>query len=193
MQLLGEKIYLALIHYPIRGKYDDLVVTSITNFDLHDIARIGRTYCIRKLFIVNPLKTQLELASRICNFWREGFGSKSNPDRKEAFKLVKLNENLAETIYEIKTEFGLLPVLVATDAREITQSVSYERMKQMIKKDLRPFLLLFGTGWGLDKEIVFAADYFLEPILGIDGWNHLPVRAAVAIILDRLLSKFSRK
>jgi hypothetical protein len=32
-------------------------------------------------------------------------------------------------------------------------------------------------------------DYILDPIEGVGDYNHLPVRAAAAIIIDRLLSR----
>jgi hypothetical protein len=52
----------------------------------------------------------------------------------------------------------------------------------------RPVLLVFGTGWGLAPEILDSADALLEPIRGFGEWNHLSVRSACAIALDRLRS-----
>jgi hypothetical protein len=46
---------------------------------------------------------------------------------------------------------------------------------------------LFGTGWGLTEELFDRADFILEPIKGSGDYNHLSVRTAAAIILDRLL------
>jgi hypothetical protein len=49
-------------------------------------------------------------------------------------------------------------------------------------------LVVFGTGWGLAREVVDAADAVLAPIRGTESsYNHLSVRAACAIALDRLL------
>jgi hypothetical protein len=50
----------------------------------------------------------------------------------------------------------------------------------------RPLLLLFGTGWGLTEELLAGVDRVLRPIQGNSDYNHLSVRAAVAIMLDRL-------
>ena len=47
-------------------------------------------------------------------------------------------------------------------------------------------ILIFGTAWGLDKTVLNQADYVLDPVSGRMGYNHLSVRAAAAIILDRL-------
>lgn len=50
------------------------------------------------------------------------------------------------------------------------------------------YLILLGTGWGMPPELVESCDYILEPILGPGDYNHLSVRNAAAIILDRLFS-----
>ncbi len=49
-------------------------------------------------------------------------------------------------------------------------------------------LLLFGTGWGLTPQLLDEADLRTEPIRGVSpsGYNHLSVRSACAIALDRL-------
>ena len=54
-------------------------------------------------------------------------------------------------------------------------------------------IVLFGTGWGLTPEVLEGVDALLPPIdrapgVGVgDAYNHLSVRAACAITLDRLL------
>ena len=50
----------------------------------------------------------------------------------------------------------------------------------------RPVMILFGTGWGFRPEVFDNVDYVLEPILGAGDFNHLSVRSAVAILLDRI-------
>ncbi|MGC8720905.1 MAG: RNA methyltransferase, partial [Thermodesulforhabdaceae bacterium] len=49
-----------------------------------------------------------------------------------------------------------------------------------------PVILLFGTAWGLADAVFEQADYILEPIRGKSSYNHLSVRCAAAIIIDRL-------
>ena len=49
------------------------------------------------------------------------------------------------------------------------------------------FLLLLGTGWGLAEELMTHCEYILAPIYGLTPYNHLPVRVAAGIMLDRLL------
>jgi hypothetical protein len=49
------------------------------------------------------------------------------------------------------------------------------------------FLILLGTAWGLAQEVIDAGDGILPPISGLGNYNHLSVRSAAAIVLDRLL------
>jgi hypothetical protein len=56
----------------------------------------------------------------------------------------------------------------------------------MIDVAVEPNLLVLGTGYGLADEMLERCDLLLEPIQGDDEYNHLSVRAAAAIILDRL-------
>ena len=62
-------------------------------------------------------------------------------------------------------------------------------MKHQLLDVGQPFLLVFGTGWGLTEEMFDRADFALEPIKGAGDYNHLSVRAAAAIMLDRLLGE----
>ena len=49
-----------------------------------------------------------------------------------------------------------------------------------------PLLLILGTGWGLTGELMAGCDARLAPIQAASDYNHLSVRSACAIILDRL-------
>ena len=55
--------------------------------------------------------------------------------------------------------------------------------------DPRPLLLLLGTGWGLADHLIPSVTHVLTPIEGGSDWNHLSVRSAGAILLDRLFDK----
>ncbi len=179
-------LYVALIHAPVYNKNREIVATSITNLDLHDIARSSATYGVKRYYLVHPAEAQRALAGRIMEYWQEGFGAEYNPDRQEAFSLVRLTSDLAEVLEDIKSEQGVSPLCIATDARAYSNSIDYVAMRQRIENESAPFLLLFGTGWGILQEDVEKADLILEPIYGPGEYNHLSVRSAVAIILDRL-------
>lgn len=179
------KVYIALIHYPVYNKKKDVVTTCITGFDLHDIARSALTFGVSKYFVVNPLPSQIKFAERIVGCWREEKSFTHNWTRAEAFKLIELRANVNDVIRELKN-----PIVVATSAKgKKGERVSYGALKSTIKKSKRPFLLLFGTGWGMTEDILSQADYILDPINGKGKYNHLSVRSAVAIVLDRLFGR----
>ena len=53
----------------------------------------------------------------------------------------------------------------------------------------KPVVLVFGTGWGISDVFYPEVHRILAPVYGpegSEGYNHLSVRSAVAIILDRL-------
>lgn len=180
-------VYIALLHHPVYNKRKDIVSTCITGFDLHDIARSALTYGIKKYYVVNPLPAQREFARRIIDFWMDEGSMEFNWTRAEAFKLISIKESLEETIDEITRDEGRKPKIVGTSAKPRGNS-KFEDLKLEIRKSKHPFLLLFGTGWGMADEFFEKVDYILEPIPGESEYNHLSVRSATAIILDRLLS-----
>ncbi len=180
-------LYVALIHFPVYDKNRKVVRTSLTPMDLHDIARACRTYGVRGFYVVSPLASQRELAQTICDHWTSGFGARYNPNRKEAFALVRIAADLEETFRSIRTESGFLPLTVATGARITDWDLDCTGLRRLLlQAEARPFLILFGTGWGLLAETIQSADYRLAPIRGIGPYNHLSVRSAVSIFLDRI-------
>ena len=96
---------------------------------------------------------------------------------------------MEEAIEGIEKECGEKPLIVTTDARVYPNTVSYANMRRKIHEETRPVFILFGTGFGMTKEMMKQFDYIVEPIYGAGKYNHLCVRSAVAIILDRLLGE----
>jgi hypothetical protein len=182
-------IYLGLVHYPIYNKNDEIITTAITNFDIHDIARTSRTYDIQKYFIIHPHEGQTLLAKEIMGYWQEGYGGEYNPDRREAFSVIDIKADIKSAVEYITQREGEKPLVITTDARRFSNTISYKNMRGKIELTGKPCLVLFGTGWGIEKSVMEEFDYILEPIYGPGDYNHLPVRAAVAIILDRLLGE----
>ncbi|HNX91898.1 MAG TPA: RNA methyltransferase [Syntrophomonas sp.] len=184
------KVYIALLHHPMYNKRMDVVTTSVTNLDLHDIARAARTYNADGFYVIHPSANQQQLIGDILSYWQEGYGGTYNPDRKEAFKILHRAENLAQVVAEIEKETGQKVLTVATDARRYPNTISYRSLKQEIFSDDKVYLLLFGTGWGMERTLLEQCDYILEPIAPDSDYNHLSVRSAVSIIIDRLLGEF---
>lgn len=180
-----KNVDIALLHHPVIGKKGEIIGSAVTNLDLHDISRTARTYGIGKFFIVTPYEDQQRLVDEILEHWRDGHGSTYNPARKEAFSLVKLAKSLDEVI-DVVTRYQQPPVLVTTSAKTQSGSISYEDSRDRIDRGEQT-LLVFGTAHGLAPEITAKADYTLPAITGPTDYNHLSVRAAVAIVCDRLL------
>lgn len=184
---LRAPVYLALLHYPVYDKNGQVVTTAVTNMDIHDISRAGRTYGVRGFFVATPVKPLQKLALKIIEHWESGYGSQYNVTRKEALALARICDSLDDAIIAIEQEVGEKPILVATTARPGPDRASFTAVKDMLQRQTRPFLIVFGTGWGLTEAILSQADYTLESIEGSADFNHLSVRSAAAIVLDRLL------
>ncbi|MFZ5943758.1 MAG: RNA methyltransferase [Bacillota bacterium] len=181
------KLFICLVHYPVYNKNMEVISTSITNMDIHDIARTSATYGIEKYYLVHPQQVQHDIIKEILDYWHVGYGGTYNPDRKAALENVKLTKSIPQVINEIRESCAGQVKTIVTDARKYPNSMEYSSIRKLINtNDETNYLLLFGTGWGLAKEVMGQADYRLLPILGKGEYNHLSVRSAVAIILDRL-------
>jgi len=188
MLAMGSNLYIGLVHYPIYDKKKEVVATALTNFDIHDIARCAKTFGIGGFFIITPLESQVELAGRIIRHWVAGTGSIYNPTRKESLSLVRVSRSIDEADQEISDLWRTKAKRIATGASPHPKSIDFGFFKKLLKDESTPFIILFGTGWGLTQEVKDGSDYVLAPIEG-RGYNHLSVRSAVAIILDRLLGE----
>jgi hypothetical protein len=181
------RLYIGLIHYPVYNKHYHQIASAITSIDLHDLSRLSKTYGVRVFFVITPLEDQQRFAERILNHWLVGYGATYNPNRKEALALIEIVATLEEAVSRLEGEEA--PLLIATDAsRHRERSISYGGAADIIHSG-RSVLLLFGTAWGLDRSVLEKVDYVLDPIEGVGGYNHLSVRAAAAIILDRLVMR----
>ena len=181
---------LGLVHWPCWNQNGEVIATNVTNFDIHDIARSCRSFGITKYYIINKVREQLMFVHRVLDHWRVGEGSEHNPQRRHAVEMV----DTAETLELALARFSEKPLVVATSAQTRAEypQISFGQLKERIWCDpSRPVFLVFGTGWGLTDDVLKMCDYVLPPIRGssIDDYRHLSVRAAVAIVLDRLLGQ----
>jgi len=182
-------VYVALVHYPVYDKNHQVVTTAVTNMDIHDISRSGRTYGVKGFYVVTPVKALQKLALKIIDHWETGYGSEYNVTRKQALKITRITDSLDDTIIDIERESGEKPAIVVTSARPMEDRTSFTALRDMLDNKTRPFLIIFGTGWGLTETIISQSDYVLEAIEGHADYNHLSVRSAAAIILDRLMGR----
>jgi len=181
----------ALLHYPIVDRQGDLCATNITNFDIHDIARSCRVYGVERYYLVHPAQEQQMFVGRVLDHWRTGEGARLNPMRKTALTDVRTASN----VHEAMADWGQPNArIVATHARNLPgqEKFTFERFKNVLEQDDDPYMLVFGTGFGLTQDFMRNCHAVLDPIKGDskDDYRHLCVRAAVSICLDRLLGSW---
>ncbi|MEX0799444.1 MAG: RNA methyltransferase [Bacteriovoracaceae bacterium] len=183
-----KNCYIALVHHPVVNKRAEVVTTSVTNLDIHDIARSARTFGFDGYFIVTPIQKQQALVKNILDHWNTDYGNQYNPDRKDALSFIHLSNTLEEACELIEKRHGAKPFRVVTAAGFKKYDGGKQELCAKLEIDNRPMILIFGTGWGLHASVTENADFRLEPVFGAakDGYNHLSVRSAVAIYCDRL-------
>ncbi len=179
-------LFVALIHYPVIDRNGRVVTSAITSLDLHDIARSARTYGATAFFVVHPVPDQREFAGRVLEHWHTGYGRQFDSRRQEALSLIRVVTNLDEAMVAAEQIAGARPLIVYTSARA-SGGIGYAEMRARLEReDCGPAMLLFGTGFGMAPAMLERADLVLAPVLGPGEYNHLSVRAAAGIILDRL-------
>jgi len=174
------------VHHPVTNRNGDEIASAVTNLDLHDISRAACTYGVKRFYVVTPLADQRELAKKVAAHWTEGPGGSYNPDRRRAFSLLRVRESLDQVLAEVQKREGVRPRTAATDARPSPGAVTFGEFRQELAAG-RPWVLILGTAWGLTRQAMARADCVLAPLTGPTGYNHLSVRSAAAIMLDRLL------
>jgi hypothetical protein len=176
---------IALVHHPVLDGKGAIVTTAVTNLDVHDLARSARTYGCTDYFVAHPIAAQRELVERIRVHWTDGSSGKRIPDRKEALRVLRIVDSLDAACAALGGRDAV--EVWVTAARSLGPCVPFREARERLEGDGKPVLLVFGTGWGLAPSVVEAADALLEPIVPARGdYNHLSVRAACAIALDRL-------
>ena len=184
---MSAPVYVALVHHPVRARDGSVITTAVTNVDVHDIARSARTFGLAGYFVVTPVTAQRAIVARILEHWHEGEGKTRIPERGEALSRVVAVPLVGDAIAEITAREGTRPIVVATTAQAGAHAVRFANLRSRMASERVPFLVLLGTGHGLAESALALADLTLESIVGVDGYNHLSVRAAAAILFDRLL------
>lgn len=103
---MSLKLDLALVHYPVWNKNQEIIGSAVTNLDIHDIARAGKTYGVNTFYIVTPFTDQKKLVGEIIDHWLHGYGAGYNQDRQEAFSIIKVCTDLAD-LYNDYSQQGL--------------------------------------------------------------------------------------
>lgn len=182
---LYHGVYVMLMHSGVVDKNGEQAVTSITGMDVHDISRACRTFGAKKFLIVTPMEAQRNIIKDIASHWKEGGGAVHNPDRRDAMELVKTFASLNTALSWIEKREREKPFLIATSAKENASARNWLTLKTEMLKLSRPIVLVFGTGGGLSSDLISRCDALASPIRGTDEYDHLSVRSAASIFLDR--------
>ena len=181
----------ALVHGPVLDRHGHEQTTALTNLDVHDVARSARTFGCAAFYVVTPVAAQQQQARAVVGFWDGADGRRRNKDRAEALSLANVVGTLDDAVAAETSVIGRPPLLVATSAKE-QGAVRYEELRRRLDDDDDGgALILFGTGAGMTQAMLDRCDAVLAPIVGPPDregrcWNHLSVRSAAAIVLDRL-------
>lgn len=178
-------LYVALIHHPVLDREGAIVTAAITNIDLHDMARSALTYDVKTLYVVHPIDAQRKLAERVRDHWVKGTGKDRIPDRAPPLERLAIVPSLEDAVIALGGRSAI--EIWTTAARGKGAITTFAEARARLAVAEKPVLLLFGTGWGIAPSVIDDADVRVEPILGRNpSFNHLSVRAACAIALDRL-------
>ena len=185
------RTHLALVHHPVVDRTGAVVTTALTNFDIHDLARSAMTYGLAGYHIVTPI----DVAAR------QGRAHRGAVDRRtsrasiarSALALVRTAASIDDVIAELTASTAR-----ARGGRDLGPSRRRFRRPRAARRTScsprprstpRRSLILLGTGWGLADALIPSVSRVLAPIEGASDWNHLSVRSAGAVMLDRLFGR----
>jgi hypothetical protein len=137
--------------------------------------------------LVTPVESQRDKAAHIANLWQE----EQKEWRARALRLCTTTAGVPESIETLTRQHGVAPIVAATSADPARFAAARVVTPAQLVGELQdapgvPLLVLFGTGWGLADTELPQVSRIITPISGRPTWNHLSVRSAVAILLDRL-------
>ena len=193
----GRNLSFCLVHYPVQLDAKKSGASSLTNLDIHDIARISRSYAMGFFHVVTPLQDQLRVLDEILRHWTRGPGGSGNADRAQALGLVCPATSLDEAVAHMTARHGVRPKLVASSAVWPGKNTGQaHKGPLMTPQEVRhwcsqgPVMLCLGTAKGLAPEVLEQCDGLIRPVRFL-GYNHLSVRSAAAILADRILGDYS--
>ncbi|MEO8844268.1 MAG: tRNA (guanosine(37)-N1)-methyltransferase TrmD [Kofleriaceae bacterium] len=187
---LAARTHLALVHHPVVDRAGTVITTALTNFDIHDLARSSMTYGLAALHLITPVTSQRDKAEHIARLW---MGDDQGEHRARALELVRTADSIETVIAALTAESGRAPVVVATSAKASSfPDLARRHPADLVaeaSQDPSPLLVLLGSGWGLADHLIPSVSRVLTPIEGASDWNHLSVRSAGAVLLDRLFGR----
>ncbi|MEO6776386.1 MAG: tRNA (guanosine(37)-N1)-methyltransferase TrmD [Kofleriaceae bacterium] len=187
---LAARTHLALVHHPVVDRTGTVITTALTNFDIHDLARSTMTYGLAALHLITPVTSQRDKAEHIARLW---MGNDQGEHRARALELVRTADTIETVIAALEADSGHAPIVVATSAKAASfPSAPRRTPAELVAEyalDPAPMVILLGSGWGLADALIPSVSRILTPIEGASEWNHLSVRSAGAVLLDRLFGR----
>lgn len=173
------QLAVALMHHPVINRLGEEITSTVDHFDVMDGSRLALTYGLTRLFVVNPVPAQQALVERLIE---HGMPSADRDETRGDLGRVAWAPDLEAVIEQL----DMRPTVVATSAKRSSDAIDVGAVRARLHAG-EPMLLLLGKAWGLAPRIIEAADLRLAPIDAGTGFNHLSVRSAMAIVIDRLL------
>lgn len=189
---IGRNLSFCLCHFPVHLEKGRIGSSSLTNLDVHDISRISRSYGMGPFFVLLAMQEQLDILEDILRHWRNAANPESHADRKKALELICPVRNFTELEAKAYEYFGCKAQFIASsaawpDKKSSIPLLSPEELRSLCEKG--PAIILLGTARGLDLKSLPFSFQLLRPLRFLDE-NHLSVRAAAAIMADRILGDF---
>lgn len=180
------RLDLALVHHPVLNRKGETIASTVDEMDVFDACRLSLVYPVRYLWLVTPVPAQRALVDRLLAHGRSPTRLQEGRPRFEAVAGVA---SLQDAIDDAESAMGCRPTTVATSAQPPTSrlALTFDRARERLHGG-ESMMLLVGKAWGLAPEVLGDADEWLEPIRGGMGFDHFPVRGAIAVLLDRLLA-----
>jgi hypothetical protein len=172
------QLAVALVHHPVINRLGEEITSTIDHFDVMDGSRLALTYGLERLFVVNPVPAQQALVERLI---AHGTPSVERDETRGDLGRVAWAPDLEAVIEELGH-----PTVVATSAKRSSDALDVATVRARLHAGER-MLVVLGKAWGLAPRVIEAADLRLAPIDAGTGFNHLSVRSAMAIVIDRLL------
>jgi hypothetical protein len=178
---VAPQLTIALVHQPVCNRLGEEITSTVDHFDVMDGSRLALGYPIRRFYVVNDIPAQRDLVHRLI---RHGLGARD--DERGEFARTAWAPDLEAVIAEHVRDTGARPSVVVTSARPGGAVTDFATARARLFAG-EPMVIVFGKAWGLAPRLLDAADVRLAPIDAGTGFNHLSVRSAMAIVIDRLV------
>lgn len=169
----------ALVHHPVLNRNGEEIASVVDEFDVFDGGRLALTYGIPTLYVVNPVPAQRDKTQRVIAHAQ----SEARDAERGRMEALRWCASLQDAIADASTPTR--PWVVATSAVPREPAASFVDVRERLCGG-GDVLLVIGKAWGLAPAVFEQCDAQLQPIDAGTGFNHLSVRSAMAILIDRL-------